>query len=87
MMKCLAPCVCVFMIFHGSRLVFLGLRSVFMVFKVPLWFFMVSGEFLWLFMALGWYFMVPGLLLWFQVGFHDSSWVFMIFHYSKSIFS
>ena len=37
----------VFMVIHGSALVFHGFRSFFMVFRVPGWFFMVPGDYLW----------------------------------------
>ena len=58
-----------FMVIQGSRVVFQAPRSVFMVFtvftvfmvfKVPSWFFMVTGGFLWLFKVPGWFFKVPG---------------------------
>merc|ERR1711952_559642 len=52
---------------------------VFMVFMVP-------GQFSWLFMVLGWFFLVPGRFSWFQVGFHGSRSVFMIFDSSRLVF-
>ena len=50
--------------FQGSRLVFHGSRSVFIVFNFPGWFFMVPGGFLWLFKVPGRFFMIPGWFLW-----------------------
>ena len=44
------------MVFQGSRLFFHGVRSVFMVFMVPGWFFMVPGRFSWFFVVPGWFF-------------------------------
>ena len=57
---------CFLMGFQGSRLVFHGLRWVFMVlwflwfFKVPGSFFMVPSGFLWFFKVPGSFFEVPG---------------------------
>ena len=82
-----------FMVFHGSRSVFMvpGWFSCFFMFpgwffKAPAWFswfFMVPGRFL---TVPGRFFMVPGRFSWFQVGFHGfswfqvgSSWFFMVF--------
>ena len=59
------------LVFHGSR-------SLLLVFRIPDWFFMVPGRFLWFFKipdffyGLGgflWLFMVPGGSFKFQVGF------------------
>ena len=74
------------MVIEGTRLVFHGYRSVFMIFEVTGWFYMVTGRFLWFLKVTGWFFIVPGRFLWFfrfQVGFmifNGSRSVFMVFH-------
>ena len=78
------------MVFCGSRLVFHGSMSVFMVpgrfswfFMVSGWFFMVPGGFSWFFMVPGGVFMVPGWFSWFFI---VPGWFFMVFHGSSLIF-
>ena len=70
----------VFMIFHGSRLVFMVPGRFSWFFMVPVWFFMVFQNsrlvfhgFSWFLMVPGWFFMVFHVFSWFQVGF---SWFF-----------
>ena len=55
----------VFMVIHGSRLVFHGSRSVFMVFQSFRLVFHGSRSVFIFSMFLGWFFMVPGRFLWF----------------------